>query len=936
MLILLLNTIFILAQTNTVSGVLTEKDATTPIPGVNIFLRLASDTTQLLVETTDAKGVFLFKNLSGRAYRLRTQMLGYKEYAKFVRLKNGSVNLGVVSLTPNVTEIGEVTVKGYVPPAVQKGDSVEMRADAVKVNKDASAEDLVKKMPGITNENGTLKSQGEEIKKVLVDGKVFFGDDASLALKNLPAEVIDKVQVFNKMSDQAQFTGFDDGNSVRTMNIVTKESKRHGWFGKIYGGSDFYSKYLAGTNLNYFNGNQKLSIVGLTNNVNQQNFGAQDMFGGGRGGSNFFGGQNGITTTNSIGLNYSGTLGSKIVLSGSYFFNNSSNNSITDTYREYFLLADKTNQSTKEHSESITKNYNHRVNLRVEYNIDSVNAIIFTPRVSFQTNDANTDLFKNKLLRSGKSSVLKQISSSNNNGYSASTDLLFRHKFALAGRSVSLSVTPSISNKDSEKQNLNNENSVANNQLIKDLTDGWGISSRFTYTEPLNKKSNIQVNYGYSLSNSKLDKETDSLGIDLLPKKRIVAQSNNYESTYTTHRPGVSYRYRTEKLNASVGVDYQIALLDGMNNDSKVSVNKSFTNTLPNLMVMYKISKQTNLRLNYRSNTNAPSVSQLQDITDYSDPFLITKGNPNLKQEYSHNMFMRFSTSNAEKATNMFMMLGGSYTLDPIGTKIITKSEGVLNDKEFEAILKNIGDQLSYPVNLDYSWNVRGMISYGFPVPFIKSNLNLFTGYNFSQTPAYTGDVLNRASTHGINNGVTLSSNVSEDVDFTVSYNSNVSITKNTAQMPQQSDNRYWNQSAGISFNWVIWKGIVLRNDVSGQFNKGLSSSEYNQNYTLWNASLGKKLFKDESGEIKLSVYDILNQNKSLSHTVNVQYIEDTRTNIMKQYVMLTFTYNIRSFGQKGNDDVPRDMDGRPGPPPGSRPFGPPPGGHDGRPGGPM
>ena len=384
----------------------------------------------------------------------------------------------------------------------------------------------------------------------------------------------------------------------------------------------------------------------------------------------------------------------------------------------------------------------------------SVNAIIFTPRVSFQTNDANTDLTDNTFLRNGKSSVFKQVSTSNNNGYTASTDLLFRHKFALAGRSVSLSVTPSVSNKDSEKQNLNNRDSVANNQLIKDLTDGWGISSRFTYTEPLSKKSNIQVNYGYSLSNSKLDKETDSLGIDLLPKKRIVAQSNNYESTYTTHRPGVSYRYRTENLNASVGVDYQIALLDGMNNDSKVSVNKSFTNTLPNLMVMYKISKQTNLRLNYRSNTNAPSVSQLQNITDYSNPLLISKGNPNLKQEYSHNMFMRFSTSNAEKATNMFMMLGGSYTLKPIGTKIITAPIDNYYVKEFDEILKNAGNQLSNPVNLDYSWNVRGMLSYGFPVPFIKSNLNLFAGYNFSQTPAYTGNVLNRASSHGINNGV--------------------------------------------------------------------------------------------------------------------------------------------------------------------------------------
>jgi hypothetical protein len=923
------------AQTSQISGRIVDNDKL-PIPGVNVIVTSVSDSTKQFIAVTGKEGYFKVTGLQKGNYRFKATFLGYRNINRILNYDGSGLNMGQLSMKEKVTNIAEVQINGYIPPAVQKGDTSEMRADAVKVNRDATTEDLVKKMPGITNDNGTIKSQGEEIKKVLVDGKPFFGDDPSLALKNLPAEVVDKVQVFNKMSDQAQLTGFDDGNSVRTMNIITKQDRRNGLFGKLYAGSDFKDKYMAGGNLNYFKGDQRFTILGLTNNVNQQNFAAQDLFGsgGGRGmGSFMVGPQSGITKTNSIGLNYSGSIGKKLTLSGSYFFNNTRTNSTEDINREY-IQQDYSNKSYSESSNTLKKNYNHRLNLRLEYAIDSLNTLIMVPSLSFQTNNSDVKDLKTTILTNGGSIISSQQTGTDLNGYSLSNQLIFRHKFAKAGRSVSLGVTTSANKKNSDNTNnyttIESQDTIPVSQYTDGKVDGYTVSSNLAYTEPVGKRGIIQLAYNTSYTKNNTDKETYNLDATGLAQERIDSLSNVYNNHYITNRGGVSYRYRNQGFNLALGVDYQRADLTGHQTyPSSTEVRKTFDNFLPNMMLNYKISQKTNLRVFYRASTNAPSISQLQNVIDNSNSLILSTGNPNLKQEYSHNIFGRFSTANPTNATNFFLMFGGGYTLNNIGTQTITAKKDTLI-QDVNVLLKQ-GIQLSRPVNLDHSWNFNTMGSYGFPIPLIKSNLNLMSGFTYTITPGYVGEELNRSKSSSITNGLVLSSNVSEDVDFTVSYNSNYNMVRNTIQ--NQSKTTYWYQTAGLSFNWVIWNGIVLRNDVTGQFNRGLSSNTYNQNYVLWNASLAKKLFKSQKGEIKLSLYDILNQNKDISRTVNAQYIQDSRSNVLKQYVLLTFTYTFREFGQQGRPRGDRDFDGPPmGPPPGGgdRRMGPPPGGGGG------
>ncbi len=271
---------------------------------------------------------------------------------------------------------------------------------------------------------------------------------------------------------------------------------------------------------------------------------------------------------------------------------------------------------------------------------------------------------------------------------------------------------------------------------------------------------------------------------------------------------------------------------------------------------------------------------------------------PDLDQQYSHNIISRISFANPEKSTNFFTFLNASYTIDPIGTSQFTASK---DTTIASGIILKKGARLNMLVNLDHSWQLNTFMNYGFPLHFIKSNLNFNAGISYSKTPGEINNEINYSNTLGISPGIVLSSNVSENLDFTVLYFGGYNFVKSTID-PTNNDN-YYSHTASLKFSWIFWKGIVWTNEVTNQYYKGLSSNSYNQDYVLWNMGLGKKIFKNQRGEIKLNVYDLLNQNAIISRSVTGTYIQDTRTNALKRYFMLTFTYNLRQFNTKGNTD---------------------------------
>jgi hypothetical protein len=875
-----------------------------PLAGVTVTLSNVEDTTIRFYNSTNEKGSFLIKGLKSQSYRLKTYFVGYENYEKEVTLNNPVQNLDSIKLVVKKSQIEEVIVTHQVATVVQKGDTSEMNAAAFKVNKDATAEDLIKKMPSIAVDNSGVKAQGESIKQVLVDGKPFFGDDASVTLKNLPADVIDKIQIFNKLSDQAQLTGFDDGNSNKTLNIVTKKNSRNGTFGKLNAGYGYKDKYQAGGNINIFKGDRRISLLGMSNNINQQNFSSDDLSGvGGRGGGNFtVGQQNGITKTNALGINYSDQWGSKIKISGSYFFNNTKNNQERISTRTYRDTLETYNDSVT----SGSTNFNHRANLRVEYVIDTMNTLIIVPRLNLQDNNSESNSYIFNKFPSDTVREVKNVKTADSKSYNLSNELNFRHKFLKKGRTISININTSASERNPNNSNIlsstkkyrnlfNDTIFIPNNQWIDNNSSSLSISGGVNYTEPLGQKGLIQLNYSNSYNNNFANKQTF-----LLPLRvRDTSLSNKYNSDYLTNKAGIGYRFQNEKLNGSINLNYQNADLSGTTTFPKeASVNKTFLSYLPSAMIRYNYSGKNNVMLNYRTSTNAPSISNLQNVLDNSNPLSLSIGNSDLKQEYNHRLMSRFSNANPEKSSNVFAFISWNLSMNPI-----INSFYKFNNRD--TVIQNIavarGVSFLTPVNSNTSsWSLNSLITYGFPFKLIKSNINLNTGINYSSDPGLTNDLLNLSKNLNITEGIVLSSNISETFDFTISYSTQYSIVDNSIET--SLNNKYFSHNANIKFNIVIWNGIVLQNETSNLYNYGFESSANNQNYWLWNASIGKKLFRQKA-ELKLSVFDILEQNKAIGHNVNNQYIEDSRTNVLERFCMLTFTYNLKQFNKTDSEN---------------------------------
>jgi len=915
------------AQQFSVTGVVADSTDNATLIGVSVLLQNAKDTTIRRGVVTDIDGRFRFTSLPSGTYVLRSSYIGYNGQQRRIQINNADVDLGTLPLAQTVTRLKGVEVRGQQIQVEQKGDTVQYNANAFKTNRDASAEDLIGKMPGITSDGSGVKAQGETVQQVLVDGKPFFGDDPNMALKNLPAEIIDKIEVFDRLSDQSQFTGFDDGQTRKTINIVTRKDRNKGEFGKVYAGTGEDGRYIAGANINSFKGNRKMSFIGLSNNINQQNFSSEDLLGvsnassggggggrGGRGGGGGFGGgggnfgggnssgnfligqQSGISKTNSAGMNYTNTFGKKVEVNGSYFFNRSNNTSIANLSRKYITTQDSA-LLYDESSLASSINYNHRVNFRVEYKIDTANSLIITPRFSYQKNNSESGQLGNYRAGTEQQSALSNSYNGNNSGYNFSNNVLFRHRFAKRGRSLSLNLSTDVNNKDGETDLLSTNEYFSPPELnvidqhADSYTDSYTLSGNIAYTEPLSKNSQLQFNYTPSLTKSKTDKQTFNRNSETGEYSDLdTLLTNKFENTYVTNRGGLSYRYNVRKYSFMAGLNFQHAALNS-DQDFPIAftLNRSFQNILPQLMFNFKPEQGRNLRVFYRSSTSAPSISQLQNVIDNRNPLFLRTGNPDLKQSYTHSFTARYGTTNITTASSLLFLVGGTYVENTIGNASIIATR----DTVVRGVALTRGTQLSYPVNLSGNWTGRALFTYGSPLSKIKSNVNFNTGFNYNRNQALINNAINVANNYGLSQGVVVSSNISEKLDFTLSYTANYTIVKNTLQT--SADNNYFNHTSALRFNWIFWKGFVFNSSLNNTLYSGLSET-YDQSIWFWNASLGYKLLKDQSLEVKVTGFDLLNQNNSISRDVTETYIEDRQTNVLTRYLMVMVTYNLRNF----------------------------------------
>jgi Outer membrane protein beta-barrel family/Carboxypeptidase regulatory-like domain len=915
-----------------VSGKLRDLVDDSPLAGATVQLSSIKDSRLKFNTISDGKGSFEFRNIPPDSFYLKIGLEGYANYRQLIRLNDPSTsaNLGIISIAKKTQVLPGITVTAKIPPAQQKGDTTEYNAGQFKVNPDATVEDLVKKMPGITiDKDGTVTAHGEQVKKVTVDGRDFFGDDATAALRNLPSQVVDKIQVFDRLSDQAQFTGFDDGNSVKSINIVTKSGMKNGQFGRIYAGYGTNDRYSAGGNMSFFKGNRRISLIGLFNNINQQNFASQDLLGitstnsrgnglssfkgggtgaasrsGGANSNNFMvGQQTGINKTNAAGVNFSEKSGKKLDIQGSYFFNNAANSN-DQTLNSQTLLTGGLKQYLNQKSIAGSKNYNHRINMRIEYKIDSSNSIIINPSLNFQKN--NSVLHSVSQIFYGASdtaSTSENNSSAFRSGYNLGNNILFRHSFSKKGRTLSLNMNTIFNKNDGENFVISQYRFIENNSISDSLqnqysdnaSNGYTLSSNISYTEPLGKKGQLLVNYSPSYSRNKSDQRTflyDNAGGKYTRFDSIL--SNLFDNTRTTHNAGISFRRGARRDNQfSAGINLQYSKLESIRTFPTASnVNQSFINLLPNLQWHRKISGRSSLVILYRASTNFPSISQLQDVVNLDNPIRVSSGNPDLRQSYTHYMSGRYTFINTDKGqsffANIFLQTAENYISN---ATFIAQHDTLIRQN---IVLKS-GSQLTKPVNLNGYKSFRSFFTYSMPVKFIKSAINLNGGFTYTNLPGIINAMKTNTSNFIYNAGIVVASNLSEYVDFNLSYSANFNKAKSS--LTSQDDNHYVNQAAGIQFNLLSKNGWFLQNDLTNQVYSGLSDG-LNQSFWLWNAGIGKKFLKKKQGELKLSVFDLLKQNQSIIRTVSENYIEDTKSQVLQQYFLLTFTYSLKNFGK--------------------------------------
>ena len=908
-------------------------DSTThaAIPDVRVRLTSVADSSEVHRTAAREDGTFEVRGLGIRGYRLEATRVGYAPLGRVLHVTQLDQDAGVLAMTPESVPVQGVTVTGSPPPAIQIADTTEYRADAVKTEKNATAEDLVQKLPGVTMENGEIKAQGETVQQVLVNGRPFFGNDPTAAMRNLPAEVVERIQVYDRQSDQAAFSGFDDGQSQKTMNFVLRG--RNTQFGKLNAGYGDQDRYQAGGSGSIVRGATRLTLIGMSNNVNQKNFSSQDLIGAsggggpglrmsmggggrrrGRGGGGRSGGggpgggfdpssflvgqQPGVATTHSGGMNYAGQWSPKLQVTTSLFVNHSNTDNTQTLARQYLPVQDSLAVYDQQ-SRSDERNGNQRFDARLDWQPDSLNSMILQPRLYFQQNDARSSgTARNATPDDITLGATQSAASGTTDADNLSSRLTLRHRFGRPGRNVSADLNVGHSLHDGSSDQVSSTQSFFAGSTATDtldqqsgsrvVTDTFG--ARIAYTEPLRPGLQGQLVWNPGLSSSRSRARTFALdpltGLYSLPDSTL---SNSFENRTTTQNGAVSTLLTAGSWKLLSSLAAQRTTLHSVQRyPASQTVDQSFNQLLPMASLTASFGGRRSLRLSYNTSSNAPSISQLQNVVNNSNPLSLSSGNPDLRPSHNQTLSLRFSEATPMRSRSRFVFANVTRTSRPIANSTFTAARDTLVD----GVELSPGTQLTSPVNLDEAaWNASVFGVYSLPANYLKSIASLNGGGTLTRTPARINGETNIGTSYVIRSGVTLASNISQNLDFTLSYQGAWNRSRNTLTTSSRGD--YYSHTLGLRLNVVAGPGVVLREEVSHNLQSGVPSA-FGQNVVLWNTSLGKKLFKGDRGELRLTANDVLNENRSVSRSVADAYVEDARNRTLGRYLQAVFSYSFR------------------------------------------
>ncbi|QOI97095.1 MAG: outer membrane beta-barrel protein [Flammeovirgaceae bacterium] len=893
------------AQKFTLKGQLADS-AGAPLASATVLLLNPKDSSLVNFAVSNSRGYFEMKNISRADYLFKVTYVGCLPLMVRVspRTEESVVDLGLLKMEVDRRVLDEVTVRAERAPVVIKKDTIEFNASSFRTKPNAVVEDLLKQMPSIEVDNdGTIRAQGEQVQQVTVDGREFFGRDPKLATRNLPADAVDKVQVFDKKSDQAAFTGIDDGQRTKTINLELKEEKRNGAFGNVTAGAGNDERFISRLSLNRFSKGSQFSVLGMGNNINEQGFsiddymnfsgGSQQMMSGGAVRLSFssdndtgiplnFGGRNnGLMTNYGGGINFNKDLGNnrKTQINGSYFFNYLNHHLAQNTYRENYLPNNQ-NFNFNQLSSQNNTNSNHRVNLTVDHRIDSMNSVKWTNNFTYNETDSELKSRSGTLSPEGTvQNESERVSQSSGATYRLNSSLLYRHRFNKKGRSFSANLLLGLSDTErngslnaintfyipSDSVNMIEQRNYQNN-------DNQNYGATLTYTEPLGKRKYLEGSYSLNSNRNQVTREV----YDIVNETEVLNNllSNSYSSDYLYQRGGLNFRMNRTKFNITAGVAYQQTNLQGDLNPPFEDINRTFKNVLPVVRFNYDISGTRHIMFNYETSVQEPTIQQLQPVIDNSDPLNIYVGNPGLKPAYNQSWRVDFNTFDPVSFISFFAFVDVDYT-----TNAITNAQ-------------YITDQLirtTIPVNVSSNFRAMGNASFSFQAKKINSRFSLGTSLRNSQTISILNDTENEIAQWTKGGNFRYSYRYKEIFDLSLSAQLNHQKTTYEFEQPTQSNlNQTYASEVNLSF---------LKNY---QFNAGFEylvyrdpANDFQQEIPLLNLSVSRFLLKNKAGELKFLLNNVLDKALGISQSATNNYFERIVSNSLGQYFLISFTYAL-------------------------------------------